>query len=548
MRRRMWIRPRHRRMRRATHWLRTTAGSLAALGALAGATAAPAVHAQPAQKPGLPPGLDVAIGRPVTVGGTVRRDPSDVSSVDDGDASTVWQPGAAKVSVTVDLQAPQRVSGCGVTWAGAAAGARFSVTVSTDGKTWHALPGLAGQGTPVAGIIQYADCPQPGVQARYVRLSVWTAKGRIPGIAEFRVFSPSAQAASAMMLGDDLSTMAQEEAIGTKYSADGKTQPLLAILKAGGTNYVRLRLWVNPPGGNNNLTQDLKMAREIKTYGMRLFLDIHYSDFWADPGKQNIPAAWRGQSLPALAKTVKSYTQSVMEAFAKQGTPVDMVSIGNEITDGILWPVGQLNLPDGTQQWSQLAALLNAGIAGARAGNPKGHPLKVMLHIDRGGDNAGAEWFFDNIMQAGVKGFDVIGLSYYPWFHGTLAAFRDNIRALAQRYHKPIVVAETQYPWTTANADGTPNQVDATTPLLPGYPATPDGQASFVRDIVSLVAALPNHLGLGVFYWEPAWLPGVGWEPGAGTSADNLTEFDWQGRALPAVDAYQIGPATRSGS
>lgn len=498
---------------------------------------------QPVQGDQLPPGIDAAIGKSVRTSADVPQ--TGISNLVDGSATTVWYPVVGdKSMVTVDLGDTTSVSGAGITWSGVATDATFTVEVSADDKRWTAMGNSSPQPALVNGPIQYINASARGgglVQARYARLTVTTPAGSHLGIGEFRVFSPISASGLRLMLGDDLSTMAQESAIGTTYSINGVKAPLLSILRTHGTNYVRLRLWVNPAGGANDLQQDLTMAQQIHAAGLHLMLDIHYSDTWADPGHQTIPKAWQGESLTTLSATVESYTKSVIHAFAAQGTPVDIVSIGNEVTDGMLWPTGKLYLSNGTQQWTQFTTLLKAGLQGAQEGNPSGHKLLTMIHIDRGGDNAGAEWFYDNILKQGVQ-FDVIGLSYYPWWHGPLTQLSQNIDALAKKYGKPIVVVETQYPWTLADGDQTtPNQVSSQTQLQAGYPATPEGQESYVRDVVSLVAAVPNHLGMGVFYWEPAWLPGVGWEPGAGDPNSNLTEFNWQGQALSAIDAYQLG-------
>jgi arabinogalactan endo-1,4-beta-galactosidase len=227
----------------------------------------------------------------------------------------------------------------------------------------------------------------------------------------------------------------------------------------------------------------------------------------------------------------------VIGAFARQGTPVDMVSIGNEIRNGILWPIGQVNW-SADAGWDNLTTLLKAGVAGARTANPAGHKLLVMLHFDEGGNNADSRRFFDHMVDAGVP-FDVIGLSYYPFFHGPLAAMRANVDDLATRYGKPIVIAESQYPWTLAGGDSTGNFVWQASQLSDGYPATPGGQLSFYNDVLSILAQVPDHRGAGLFYWEPEWIPGVGWEPGAGTPNDNLTLFSFTGQALPSIALFQ---------
>jgi arabinogalactan endo-1,4-beta-galactosidase len=281
------------------------------------------------------------------------------------------------------------------------------------------------------------------------------------------------------------------------------------------------------------------MAKRIEAAGDKLYLDVHYSDFWADPQHQDIPASWQGEDLSQLSDTVRSYTQQVISAFAAQGTPVDMVSIGSEIRNGMLWPVGQVDWAANTG-WDNLATLLKAGVAGARAGNPAGHRLLIMLHFDQGGDNADSSTFYTNMVSRGVP-FDVIGLSYYLFFHGTLTQMRTNVDDLATQFHKWIVIAESQYPWTLAGGDSTGNFVWQASQLSSGYPASPGGQLSFYNDVLSILAQVPEHRALGLFYWEPEWIPGVGWEPGAGigTPNDNLTLFSFTGQALPSVGLFQ---------
>lgn len=376
--------------------------------------------------------------------------------------------------------------------------------------------------------------PKNLANTRYVRLEVVGSDGKAPAIGEFRVFGVNRQTRS-MALGADLSFELEEERVGNHFTdLDGQILPSHQILRRHGANYVRLRLWVDPPGGYNNLESDLAMAKRIKANGMKLLLDIHYSDFWADPGKQIIPRAWQGQDLPTLERTVENYTRQVIAAFAAQGTPVDMVQIGNAITNGILWPLGKIQ---GNQGWDSFVALLKAGIRGAMKGSPAGHRPRIVLHVDQGGNNELCRHFFDHMVAENVP-FDVIGLSYYPFWHGSLSDLRQNVNDLAARYGKDIMIVETQYPWTLQNGDEMPNFVWTESQLPAGYPASPRGQISFVNDLLSILAQIPGGHGAGIFYWEPEWIPGVGWEPGAGTPNDNLTLFDFQGHALPSINIY----------
>jgi arabinogalactan endo-1,4-beta-galactosidase len=300
---------------------------------------------------------------------------------------------------------------------------------------------------------------------------------------------------------------------------------------------VRLRLWVDPPNEFSSLADVISMARRARHAHLRFLLCLHYSDFWADPAKQHIPAAWVDQDLPTLAATLQDYTRTVIAALTAQGAAPDIVQIGNEVTAGMLWPHGQIDR-DGQEHWADFATLLKAGIAGAREAASPGRGPAIMIHIDRGGDAPGAQRFFDQILAQGVD-FDWIGLSYYPFWHGTLDDLRQTLSSLATRYGKPLAVVETAYPWTLEDQDGYPNVVGPSTKLPPDYPPTPAGQTRFLRDLLALIAQTPQGLGRGLVYWEPAWIPGVGWKPGAGNNWDNLTVFDAQGRALESIDCMQ---------
>ena len=349
--------------------------------------------------------------------------------------------------------------------------------------------------------------------------------------------APRTQALS--VRGADLSFLPQLEEAGVRYrDLAGRVRPAEQILARAGANHLRLRVWVNPPAGYTDKARALALARRAKRAGMKIVLDPHYADFWADPGKQPIPAGWP-TDLPGLTAKIKTYTRDLVREFADQGTPVDIIQIGNEITNGILWPVGQLYLPDGTQQWAAFSTLLKAGIAGARQG-ARSHPLRVMLHIDRGGKLGDTQWFFDNITAQGVP-FDIIGQSYYPMWHGSLADLAANLTDSVTRYDKPVLLAEVAYPWTFADGDGRGNIVtaDSVLPDADRFPATPAGQAAFYEAVRRVLLGVPHSGGLGFLAWEPEWVPGVGWQPGAEASNDNLTQFDFTGRALPSIRAYR---------
>jgi arabinogalactan endo-1,4-beta-galactosidase len=460
----------------------------------------------------------------------------------DGDAGTDWCTSSWTGSLTIDLGQVRSLSDLGITLDSSSPSASATIKVAQQAGDWQPVPAARNVALD-PGNPMYLPLPR-GTQARYAQLTVYSGTGADVCVGEFRMYGPD-PAAPGLDLGGDLSFTPQELAAGAHFTDRGVPGSPVTIMRGNGANYVRMRLWVNPPPGYSDLASDLKLARSVRAAGMRIYLDIMYSDFWADPQHQNIPAAWQGQDLAQLTATVRSYTQQVISAFAGQGTPVDLVSIGNEIRNGILWPVGQVSDPSNPADYANLATLLKAGVAGARAGNPPGHQLLIMMHYDQGGNKQLSQAFYQNLASQGVP-FDVIGLSYYPFFHGAISAMKANVDALAAQFHKKIVIAETQYPWTLANGnsplgDSTGNFVWQPSQLSAGYPASPGGQLSFVTDELSILAQVPDGLGAGLFYWAPDWIPGVPWEPGTGvgTPNANLTLFNSQGVALPSIGIFR---------
>jgi arabinogalactan endo-1,4-beta-galactosidase len=485
------------------------------------------------------PTIDWALSGQASATSAESGDPA--SNAIDGDAGTDWCTASWTGSLVVDLGQIRSLSDLGITLDAASPSADATIEVASQAGDWQAVPAARNLALD-PGNPMYVPLPR-GTQARYAQLTVYSDTGADVCVGEFRMFGPD-PAAAGMDLGADLSFTPQELAAGATFTDQGRAASPVTIMRENGANYVRMRLWVDPPPGYNDLASDLALARAVHAAGMKIYLDIMYSDFWADPTKQTIPAAWQGEDLAQLTATVRSYTQQVISAFASQGTPVDMVSIGNEIRNGILWPVGEVDPTTGAG-YDNLATLLKAGVAGARAGNPPGHQLLIMMHYDQGGNNQLSQAFFQNLVSRGVP-FDVIGLSYYPFFHGPISDMRQNVDALATQFHKRIVIAETQYPWTLANGnsaigDSTGDFVWQTSQLSPGYPASPGGQLSFVSDELSILAQVPDGLGAGLFYWAPDWIPGVGWEPGAGVGSPNvnLTLFNYEGAALPSIGIFR---------
>jgi arabinogalactan endo-1,4-beta-galactosidase len=234
--------------------------------------------------------------------------------------------------------------------------------------------------------------------------------------------------------------------------------------------------------------------------------------------------------------------EDTLEALSDAGAPVDMVQIGNEITGGMLWPSGRLYNGSPDQNWPAFTKLLGAGIAGVRTARVAGKRPDIMVHIDRGGDNGGSRYFFDHVFAAGLD-FDVIGQSYYPFWHGSLQKLQDNLADLATRYGKDLIVVETAYPWTLENGDSLPNILESINQLPDAgiWPPTPEGQLAYFTALRGVFAHVPGGHGLGFMCWEPGWVPGVGWTPGEGNPNDNLTLFDFNGNALPALKAFSPG-------
>ncbi|HEU5426466.1 MAG TPA: glycosyl hydrolase 53 family protein [Actinocrinis sp.] len=335
--------------------------------------------------------------------------------------------------------------------------------------------------------------------------------------------------------GDTSSLYRGEQLGGVYYNSSGTKQNALQILKNGGMNYVRLRVWVNPQDGMNNEATLLASAKQAySTYGLPILLDLHYSDTWADPGHQSTPAAWSADTLSQLESQVYTYSKQVVGDLVAQGTPPAMVQVGNEINGGMLWPDGS------TSNWPQLAALLKQGVTGVRAAHSS---TKIVLHLAASDSLSTLESWYSTAISDGVS-FDVIGISYYDYWHGRLDVLQTDLNGLAAKYGKPVMVAETAYPWTMANADSETNSVTSSnTTLDPGYPASSAGQAANLRDVLSIVQAVPNGLGLGAFYWEPTWtaVAGNGWDPTNASSGDgweNQAAFDFGDRALPVVSQF----------
>ena len=322
-------------------------------------------------------------------------------------------------------------------------------------------------------------------------------------------------------VGADVSFLKAAEDSGKTFKDNGQAKPGLEILKDHGYNWVRLRVFCAPKELPNNLQYTIALAQAAKALGFHFLLDFHYSDTWADPQEQFIPAAWQGMTHAQLVQAVFGYTRDTIASMRTAGVLPDMVQIGNEVRNGMLWPDGKL--PD---NWDHFADLIQAGIAGVRAGSADQPMPQIMIHIDRGGDIAGTKYFFDKLNSYHVP-FDVIGQSYYPWWHGSLNDLRANLVFTAREYRKPIIVVEAAYCWTPTNYIKKPGP----------FPETPDGQAQFLDEVNRIVQETPDGLGAGLFWWEPAVLPKPCTHPGCSVVAARGF-FDADGNALPVIRVF----------
>ncbi|MCR5421133.1 MAG: glycosyl hydrolase 53 family protein [Lachnospiraceae bacterium] len=362
--------------------------------------------------------------------------------------------------------------------------------------------------------------------------------------------------------GMDVSTLIEEESLGAKYYDNGVKDDALKILKRYGCNSVRLRLWNDPyskdgkpyGAGTNDIGKTIALSKRAKELGMSILLDIHYSDFWADPGKQTVPKAWQGYDTAQLEEAVYDYTLKTMNILKKEGICPQMVQVGNEVTNGLLWPTGRKpweGVIDNPAGYDNIARYISAGIRAVRESSGN---TQVMIHLDNGGFNEMYADWFDNYVRRG-EDFDIIGLSYYPFWHGKLEDLSFNMNDMAKRYGKKICIAEVSmgfsvedYHTYEGKKPGEVKGMATKQELLEKleYPMTKEGQCDFILDVMREVAKVKG--GMGFYYWEPAWIPvpGCGWanedaleyikEKGPGGNEwANQALFDYDGNALPAL-------------
>ncbi len=364
------------------------------------------------------------------------------------------------------------------------------------------------------------------------------------------------------ILGMDVSSVLAEESSGVKYyDFDGTERDLFAILAENGVNTIRVRIWNDPydkngngyGGGNCDIETACVIGRRAAENGMNLLVDFHYSDFWADPGKQSAPKAWRGMTPEEKNRALASFTKESLRKLLDAGASISLVQIGNETNGGLA----------GETEWSAVCSLMQAGAEAVREVCPG---TLVAVHFTDPQREGSCAWYAETLARYGVD-YDVFASSYYPYWHGTLENLSSVLSDIARTYGKKVLVAETSYAFTPEDSDFFGNTVSGESPVRRPYPYTVQGQADSVRDVIDAVVRTEN--GIGVCYWEGAWISvgtgsweenrekweqyGSGWassyaggyDPDAGryrggSAVDNQAFFDAQGHALESLKIFSF--------
>lgn len=364
--------------------------------------------------------------------------------------------------------------------------------------------------------------------------------------------------------GMDASAVLSVEKSGAKYYGyDGKEQDVFETLAESGVNYIRLRVWNDPydengngyGGGDNDVATAIELGKRATQYGMKVNIDFHYSDFWADPKRQHAPKAWEGMSADEKADALYDFTKESLTQILDAGVDVGMVQVGNEINNGMS---GETDVP-------AVMGLLSAGSRAVReTADSYGKDIRIVLHYTNIEDNEEVDTMAANLKEYGVD-YDIFGLSYYPFWDGTNENMQNVAKNIMDRYGKKVVIAETSYCYTEKDGDGFGNSFDGIEDAVDGYAPTVQSQATMIRDI----CAAANEVGvLGVFYWEGTWIPvgsedqdnsalwekyGSGWASSysaeydpddaglyyGGCSWDNQAMFDFTGHPLPSLNVFR---------
>ena len=335
------------------------------------------------------------------------------------------------------------------------------------------------------------------------------------------------------ILGMDASCVPALENSGVKYyDFDGTEKDVYEILSDNGINYIRVRIWNDPydangngyGGGNCDLENAIAIGKRATEYGMKLLVDFHYSDFWADPGKQMVPKAWKGMSVDEKAEAIYQFTKDCLQQLKKAGVDVGMVQIGNE-TNGAL--CGESSAALGG--WKKIMQLISAGSKAVREVCPK---AMVAVHFANPENAESYASYGKNLEYYGVD-YDVFASSYYPYWHGTLDNLAQVLNNIATKYNKKVMVAETSYAYTPEDTDFSGNTIGEGANVVKDYPMTIQGQANLVRDVVDTVVNKTTN-GIGVFYWEGTWIS-------VGTNSWEENSAKWEKYGSGWASSYAAG-------
>lgn len=338
---------------------------------------------------------------------------------------------------------------------------------------------------------------------------------------------------------DISSVLAEEESGVVYYNEAGQAQDIFQTLAENGVNYVRVRVWNDPfdengkgyGGGNCDTAAAAEIGRRAARQQMKLCVNFHYSDFWADPSKQMCPKAWEGMEALEKAEALYAFTVQSLEEILDGGADVGMVQIGNEINNGMA----------GETDWSARGLLLQAGARAVRdVEKERGQEIRIAVHFTDIADQTGTLALAQKLKEKEID-YDIFAVSYYPFWHGTMENLTDTLQKVNDAYGKDVLVVENSYPYTAGDGDGTANSIGARD-VLPEYPASVQGQAEEIRDVCAAVAAV-GEAGLGYFYWEPAWIPVNVWEKGAADVDETLAanKEAWEEKGAGWASSYASG-------
>ena len=367
-----------------------------------------------------------------------------------------------------------------------------------------------------------------------------------------------------LIIGADISTLPEVETQGGIFREDGKAVLLDDALIANGVTSARIRVWNDPfdregapyGGGTCSISKMLALGKRVKSKGMSLLLDFHYSDFWCDPGRQGIPKAWKGMDTDGMCKALHDFTKQTLERFIEAGVSPEYIQVGNEITNGFLWDTAKLDRSSPkafSESFDRLAKLIRAGTNAVRECTDAG----IVIHLEQSGKNALWREWFDAAAERGMD-FDIIGASYYPLWHGTLTQMRENFDDMISRYGRDIMIVETAYPFTGVHHDPSGRKLmigeDFTLEdgSKPKWSFTPEGQQQFLEELKAECLKVKDGRMKAIYYWEPGWLPtkestwatkealrDIGEEDkDTGNEWANECLFDYSGNANPALYTF----------